>query len=199
MTEYWSGWPFPSPGDLPNPGIEPRSPTLQADSLPTAPQGKPRNTGMGRLSLLQQIFPTQELNQGILHCRRILYHWATRENDRYIWQKLQLWHIKGLSSDDKESAWNAGDSGSVLGLGRSPGEGNGYPLQYSCLENSLDRDYSPWCHKESDMIERLSLLTFKVSDTSVRHLQKMISNGQGCVEQQSHILVIGQDFSHCNH
>ena len=36
--EYWSGSPFPSPGDLPNPGIEPRSPTLQADSLPAEPQ-----------------------------------------------------------------------------------------------------------------------------------------------------------------
>ena len=39
--EYWSGLPFPSPGDLPNPGIEPRSPTLQADSLPTELLGKP--------------------------------------------------------------------------------------------------------------------------------------------------------------
>ena len=39
--EHWSGWPFPSPGDLPNPGIEPRSPALQADSLPAEPQGKP--------------------------------------------------------------------------------------------------------------------------------------------------------------
>ena len=39
--EYWSGLPFPSPGDLPNPGIEPRSPTLQADSLPAEPPGKP--------------------------------------------------------------------------------------------------------------------------------------------------------------
>ena len=39
--EYWSGQPFPSPGDLPNPGIEPRSPALQADSLPVEPQGKP--------------------------------------------------------------------------------------------------------------------------------------------------------------
>ena len=38
--EYWSGLPFPSPGDLPNPGIEPESPTLQADSLPPEPQGK---------------------------------------------------------------------------------------------------------------------------------------------------------------
>ena len=40
--EYWSGLPFPSPGDLPNPGIEPRSPTLQADSLPTEPPVKPK-------------------------------------------------------------------------------------------------------------------------------------------------------------
>ena len=37
--EYWSGLPFPSPGDLPNPGIEPRSPTLQADALPSEPPG----------------------------------------------------------------------------------------------------------------------------------------------------------------
>jgi len=40
--EYWSGWPFPPPGDLPNPGIEPRDPALQADSLPVEPQGKTR-------------------------------------------------------------------------------------------------------------------------------------------------------------
>ena len=39
--EYWSGLPFPSPGDLPNPGIEPRSPTLQADALPSEQPGKP--------------------------------------------------------------------------------------------------------------------------------------------------------------
>ena len=42
--EYWSGWPFLSPGDLPNPGIEPGSPTLQADSLPSEPPGKPSCT-----------------------------------------------------------------------------------------------------------------------------------------------------------
>ena len=40
--ECWSGLPFPSPGDLPDPGIEPRSPTLQADALPWEPSGKPR-------------------------------------------------------------------------------------------------------------------------------------------------------------
>ena len=71
--EYWSGETFPSPGDLPNPGIKPRSPTLQADSLPAEPQGKSKNTGVGRLPLLQQIFPTQKLNQSLLHCRWILY------------------------------------------------------------------------------------------------------------------------------
>ena len=42
-------------------------------------------------------------------------------------------------SDGKESACNVGDLGSIPGLGRSPGEGNSYPLQYSCLENSMDR------------------------------------------------------------
>ena len=60
------------PVDLPNPGIEPRSPTLQEDSLPAEPQGKPKNTGVGSLSLLQGIFLTQESNQGLLHYR-ILY------------------------------------------------------------------------------------------------------------------------------
>ena len=71
--EYWSGWPFHSPGDLPNAGIKPRSPALQADSLPAEPQGKPKNTGVGSPSFIQWIFPTQESNRGLLHCRQILY------------------------------------------------------------------------------------------------------------------------------
>ena len=71
--EYWSGLPFPSPGHLPNPRIEPRSPTFQADSLPAEPQMKPKNTGVGSVSLLHQIFPIQESNLGLLHCRQILY------------------------------------------------------------------------------------------------------------------------------
>ena len=44
-----------------------------------------------------------------------------------------------VGSDDKESTCNAGDVGLIPGLGRSPGEGNGYPLQYSYLENPMDR------------------------------------------------------------
>ena len=58
-----------------------------------------------------------------------------------------VWSVSGFldfpgGSDSKESACNAGDPGSVPGLGRSPGEGNGYPLQYTCLENSMDRGAS---------------------------------------------------------
>ena len=71
--EHWSGWPFPSPGDLPKPGIEPGSPALQADSSPAEPPGKPKNTGVGGLSLLQGIFPTQKLTWCFLHGRQILY------------------------------------------------------------------------------------------------------------------------------
>ena len=81
--------PFPSPGDLPNPGIKPGFPALQADSLPTELQGKPnesescirlfmtpwtgQNPGVGSLSLLQGIFPTQGSNPGLPHFRHILY------------------------------------------------------------------------------------------------------------------------------
>ena len=54
------------------PGIEPGSPTLQVDSLLSDPPWKPRNTGVGSLFLLHRIFPTQELNQGLLRCRWIL-------------------------------------------------------------------------------------------------------------------------------
>ena len=64
----------------------------------------------------------------------------------------------------RASAYNAGDPGSIPGLGRSPGEGNGNPLQYSCLENPMDGGatdgcYSPWGRKESDTTEPLYCIT----------------------------------------
>ena len=68
-------------------------------------------------------------------------------------------YVKGFpgGSDGKEPACNAGDLGSILGLGRYPGGGHGNPIQYSCLENpngqrSLE-GYSPWGCKELDMTE----------------------------------------------
>ena len=66
-------------------------------------------------------------------------------------------------SDGKESAYNAGDLGSIPGLGRYPGGGRGNPLQYSCLENPHGQrslaGYSPWGCKESDTTEQLSMHT----------------------------------------
>ena len=62
-------------------------------------------------------------------------------------------------SDGKASAYNAGDPGLIPGLGRNPGEGNGNPLQYSCLEKSHGCrgvvGYNPWGCKESDTTEQL--------------------------------------------
>ena len=71
---------------------------------------------------------------------------------------FESWCLKDFlelcGSAGKESACSVGDVGSIPGLGRSLGEGKGYSLQYSGLENSMD--YSPWGHKESDTTERLS-------------------------------------------
>ena len=61
------------------------------------------------------------------------------------------------------------DGVSIPGLGRSPGEGNGNTLQYSCLENSMDR---PWGHKESDMTERLT-------HTCIKQTTRTPCRGQG--------------------
>ena len=100
-----SGLPFPPPGDLPNPGIEPRSPALQADSLPTELWGKfksldspwnfpGQNTGVGSHSLFQGIFPTQGSNPGFPHCRQILYQLSHQESPKdreHSRKRIQYW------------------------------------------------------------------------------------------------------------
>ena len=79
---------------------------------------------------------------------------------------ILILHMDKCNSDRKESACNSRDPGSVPGLGRSPGEGNGYLFHCSCQENSTDggswqariiRDPSPWGCKELDMTEKLTL------------------------------------------
>ena len=76
-------------------------------------------------------------------------------------------------SDGKESTCNVGDLGSIPKLGRSSGGGHGNPLQYSCLENSMDRGAwwatkSPWGCKELDTTERLSTYVPEISIQSVQ-------------------------------
>ena len=114
---------------------------MQADSLPAKPPGKPENMGVGSLSLLQWIFPTQESNWGLQHCRQILYQLSyqgskTKGKDGLNISKSYIEisvYALGFpnSSVGKESACNAGDPSLIPGLGRSTGEGIGYPLQYS--------------------------------------------------------------------
>ena len=72
-------------------------------------------------------------------------------------------------SGSKESASNAGDPRTIPGLGRSPGEGNGYPLQYFCLENPTDR--GAWGRKESDKTE---LRTFSLFHDQLCNLRNIL-------------------------
>ena len=116
-----------------------------------------KNTGVGCHFLLQEIFLTQGLNPGLPHCRQMLYHLSHQGNHT---NKKQSKKVPG-GSDGKKFACSVGDPGSIPRPGGSPGEGNGYPLRYSCLLNSMDR--KAWQaiiyvgSKESDTTE---LLTF---------------------------------------
>ena len=76
-------------------------------------------------------------------------------------------------SDDKAPACNTGDQGSIPGLGRSPGEGNGNPLQYPCLENSMNRG-AGWAtvHGVAKSQTRLSNFTFTFSIQSLKMVFK---------------------------
>ena len=75
----------------------------------------------------------------LLDLSRHQRHHGNIERQRYLQDTLIIKVGFPHSSVGKESACNAGDSGSILGLGRSPGEGNGNPLQNSCLDNPMDR------------------------------------------------------------
>ena len=87
--------------------------------------------------------------------------WTNISSQQQNTKKLE--ETKPGSSAGKESAYNAGDPGLIPGLGRPPGEGHDNPLQYSCLENPMDRGaHGPWratVHgftKESDMTYQLN-------------------------------------------
>ena len=90
---------------------------------------------------------------------------------------MQMTPLLMGGSEGKESAYNAGDLGSIPGLGRSAGEGNGTPLQCSCLENSMDEgawfqstDYGPWSRKESDTTEQLHFHFMAESEEELKSL-----------------------------
>ena len=102
-----------------------------------------QNTGVGSLSLLQGIFTTQGCNPGLLRCRQILYQLSHKGSPfhfhllvcpfMYVIPVVVV-HCSLVAQLVK----NPGDLRSIPGFGRSPGEGKGYQLQYSGLENSID-------------------------------------------------------------
>ena len=93
-------------------------------------------------------------------------------------------------SDGKESDGNAGDLGSIPGSGRSPGGGHSSPLQYSCLNNphgqrSLTCEaHTPWCRKESDTTERLSIQAHTSLNVMLEKSLESLLEQQG--DQTSH-------------
>ena len=97
--------------------------------------------------------------------------WGRKESDTT--EQLHLHPHQGFpgASDSKESACNAGDLGSIPGLGRSPGARHDNPLQYSCLENPRGQrslaTYSPWGCKELNTTERLSTAQHTTESTIV--------------------------------
>ena len=109
--ENWRGLPFPSPGDLPNPRIEPRSPALQADALTSESPGKPE---------FKPAVANWTYAQGSGPCSGTL-----------IWASQVVLVVKNLPAIARDLR----DAGSVPWFGISPGGRHGNPLQYSCLEN----------------------------------------------------------------
>ena len=103
-------------------------------------------------------------------------------------------------SDHKLSARNAGDMGSIPGLGRSPGEGNGNPLQYSCLENPMDRG-AWWAivHRVTKSRKRLSDFTFTFKHYKVFYVfiladRRNSKQELSCWPQRSKLPQCGEDY-----
>ena len=116
--EYWSRLPFPTPGNLSNPGLNLCLLHWQADSLP-------------RCHLRKCYWSRPRINSHLC--------WKLDRSRQYLAISKRLDEGFPGGSDSKESTHNAGDLGLIPRLGRSPGEGNGNLLQYSCLENSRNR------------------------------------------------------------
>ena len=142
--EYWSGLPCPSPGDLPESGIEPKSPTLQADSLPSEPPGKPAQRGCNNNG--NKEIKCNMLDSSSNHppdtCRRSVEKLsfmkpipgAKKVGDHCCRRRAA--RVALVVKNPPGNAGDVRDAGLIPGSGRSPeGGGHGNPVQYSCLEN----------------------------------------------------------------
>ena len=105
-----------------------------------------QNTGMGSLSLLQRISQPRDRTQVSHIAGGFSTNWSIREAYAREYRTTKKVLLTPGGSDSKESACSAGDPGSIPGSQRSPTGGNCYSLQYSCLENSMDR--AAWVAKK---------------------------------------------------
>ena len=131
------------------------------------------------------IFPTQGENLSLLwllHCQAGSLTSAPPGKLKFKYNLSQLQKGFPHSSVGKESAYNAGDPGSIPGSGRSPGEGLGYPLQYSGLENSMDYTVHGVAKSRTRLrtrlSKRLSLSTTKNLKTQENTLKNMLQGGK---------------------
>ena len=132
----WVAFPF-SRRPLPNPEIEPKSPTLQVAFWPAELQGKPQNTGMGSLSLFQWIFPTQELNWVSCIAGRFFTNWAIREAHFKV-TILQL-KINKLAAVDCGLCWGSVKDLKIIGWKPAL-----KAMDWVNLERSLPETRRPW-------------------------------------------------------
>ena len=123
-----------------------------------------KNTGVGYHAFLQGIFPIQGLNPDLPHCRWIHYYLSHQGSPlssivkHLVWVKLRVFQAVVVVKNLPANAEDIRDTSSIPRSGRSPGGGHGNPLQYSCLENPMDRGalqvlVAPLSYKESDSTE----------------------------------------------
>ena len=169
-------------------------------SLPAEPPRKPKNTGVGSLSLLQWIFPTQELNWGLLVCRQILYQLSYQGSPYLLWarhfSRRRQWHPTPVLLPRKShgrrslvgcSPWGCEESDTTeqlhfhFSLSRI-GEGNGNLLQCSCLENP--RDGEAWWAAVYGVAQSRTRL--KQLSSSSRHFSKPFSPHNNAMSRYSY-------------
>ena len=134
--QYWSGLPCPPPGDLPNSGVKPASLTSPALA------GRFLTTSTTWEALKNVILSNCPLDVGSIYIFTIsmsCFLTPAAEEIIKVWSLLIMWEGLPWWLSGKESSCQCRGCGLIPRPGRSPGEGNGYPLQYSCLENPMDR------------------------------------------------------------
>ena len=125
----WAAIPFS--GDLLNPGIEPRYPAPQAYSLSAEPEGKPKNTGVGKPIPSPADLPDPGIKPGLLHCRKILYQ--LRYQGSPVFRKLNINSRNPFGHDRICTNFSAGRKGRLEGCSRKPQTGGFHVIYFTLI------------------------------------------------------------------